>query len=342
MRSLVMYKPGDLRLEDRPIPEYGPDEVLVRVAACGVCGSDIPRMLTKGAHRMPIICGHEFSGRITKLGSNVKGFVEGELVAIPPLIPCRKCDQCLTTNYSRCKDYSYIGSRRDGAYAEYVNVPVGNLLKAPQTLDPRAVAMTDPASIALHAIWKASMTAGKRGAVVGCGPIGLFAIQWMRMLGATEVAAIDVSERKLELAREAGATHTFLSGDDKAAGFSADLVIEGAGVPSTINLAVRMAGPGGHVVFIGIPTRDITLDLATFGHMLRQESSLHGSWNSFGAPFPGPQWTVALDKLASGELRWDFIISHELDLGELAGMFERIKAGGEFFSKIMVHPTPAV
>lgn len=341
MRSLVMYKPGDLRLEDRPIPEYGPDEVLVRVAACGVCGSDIPRMLTKGAHRMPIICGHEFSGRITKLGSNVKGFVEGELVAIPPLIPCRKCDQCLTTNYSRCKDYSYIGSRRDGAYAEYVNVPVGNLLKAPQDLDPRAVAMTDPASIALHAIWKASMTAGKRGAVVGCGPIGLFAIQWMRMLGATEVAAIDVSERKLELAREAGATHTFLSGDDKAAGFSADLVIEGAGVPSTINLAVRMAGPGGHVVFIGIPTRDITLDLATFGHMLRQESSLHGSWNSFGAPFPGPQWTVALDKLASGELRWDFIISHELDLGELAGMFDRIKAGGEFFSKIMVHPTPA-
>lgn len=341
MRSLVMYKPGDLRLEDRPIPEYGPDEVLVRVAACGVCGSDIPRMLTKGAHRMPIICGHEFSGRITKLGSNVKGFVEGELVAIPPLIPCRKCDQCLTTNYSRCKDYSYIGSRRDGAYAEYVNVPVGNLLKAPQNLDPRAVAMTDPASIALHAIWKASMTAGKRGAVVGCGPIGLFAIQWMRMLGATEVAAIDVSERKLELAREAGATHTFLSGDDKAAGFSADLVIEGAGVPSTINLAVRMAGPGGHVVFIGIPTRDITLDLATFGHMLRQESSLHGSWNSFGAPFPGPQWTVALDKLASGELRWDFIISHELDLGELAGMFDRIKAGGEFFSKIMVHPTPA-
>jgi L-iditol 2-dehydrogenase len=341
MRSLVMYKPGDLRLEDRPIPEYGPDEVLVRVAACGVCGSDIPRMLTKGAHRMPIICGHEFSGRITKLGSNVKGFVEGELVAIPPLIPCRKCDQCLTTNYSRCKDYSYIGSRRDGAYAEYVNVPVGNLLKAPQNLDPRAVAMTDPASIALHAIWKASMTAGKRGAVVGCGPIGLFAIQWMRMLGATEVAAIDVSERKLELAREAGATHTFLSGDDKAAGFSADLVIEGAGVPSTINLAVRMAGPGGHVVFIGIPTRDITLDLATFGHMLRQESSLHGSWNSFGAPFPGPQWTVALDKLASGELRWDFIISHELDLSELAGMFDRIKAGGEFFSKIMVHPTPA-
>ena len=80
-----------------------------------------------------------------ELGANVKGFVEGELVAIPPLIPCRKCDQCLTTNYSRCKDYSYIGSRRDGAYAEYVNVPVGNLLKAPQTLDPRAVAMTDPA-----------------------------------------------------------------------------------------------------------------------------------------------------------------------------------------------------
>ena len=338
MRSVMMYKPGDLRCEDVPKPEAGANEVLVRVAVCGVCGSDIPRMLTKGSHRMPIICGHEFSGHIVQLGEGVEGFSAGELVSVPPLIPCRHCDQCLTGNFSRCRDYNYFGSRRDGAYAEYVNIPVGNLLKTPKGLDPRAVAMTDPASIALHAMWKAPFTAGRRGAVVGCGPIGLFAIQWMRLLGASEVVAVDVSERKLELARVAGATHTFLSTEKVPAELGADLVIEGAGIPATINQAVQLAGPGGHVVFIGIPTRDIALDSATFSHLLRQETTIHGSWNSFGAPFPGRQWTVTLEKFGTGALRWDFIISHEIPLGELPSMFERIRGGKEFFSKIMVRP----
>ncbi|MDR3488197.1 MAG: galactitol-1-phosphate 5-dehydrogenase [Bradyrhizobium sp.] len=333
-----MYKPGDLRLEDVPIPNAGPGEVLVRVSACGVCGSDIPRMLTKGAHRMPIICGHEFSGKIVTLGDGVEGFSEGELVAVAPLLPCLRCDQCLKGNFSRCRDYSYFGSRRDGAYAEYVSVPVGNLLKTPKGVDPRAVAMTDPASIALHAIWKASFTIGQSAAIVGCGPIGLFAIQWLRMLGASEVIAVDVSESKLELARLAGATRTLLSTEPVPADVGVDLVIEGAGVPATINRAVRLTGPGGHVVFIGIPTRDITVELATFSHLLRQETSMHGSWNSFGAPFPGPQWTVTLEKFGSGALRWDFIISHEFGLDELPGMFDRIREGRESYSKIMVRP----
>src|ERR1700678_4243640 len=180
MQAAVMYKPGDIRLEDVPKPEAKEGEVLLRVAAVGVCGSDIPRLLTKGAHRMPIICGHEFSGQIIDIGEGVSGFEIGELVGVAPLLPCRVCDQCVTGNFSRCRNYDYFGSRRDGAYAEFVATPVANLLKAPSGADPRAIAMTDPASIALHAVWKAPPTMGQRGAVVGCGPIGLFAIQWMR------------------------------------------------------------------------------------------------------------------------------------------------------------------
>jgi L-iditol 2-dehydrogenase len=335
MRAAVMYKPGDLRVEDVPTPGIGPNEALVRVAVCGVCGSDIPRMLTKGSHLMPIICGHEFSGHIVQLGDGVEGFHEGELVSVPPLIPCRHCDQCLTGNFSRCRDYSYFGSRCDGAYAEYVKIPAGNLLKTPAGLDPRAVAMTDPASIALHAVWKAPFTAGQTGGVVGCGPIGLFAIQWMRLLGASEVVAVDISERKLELAREAGATQTFLSTATPPAALACDLVVEAVGIVATIRLAVQIAAPGGHVVCIGIPTGDIMFDAATFNHLLRQETTIHGSWNSFGAPFPGRQWTVTLEKLGTGALRWDFIISHELRLAELPDMFERIRGGKEFFSKVM-------
>ncbi len=128
---------------------------------------------------------------------------------------------------------------------------------------------------------------------------------------------MDVSERKLEQAREAGATYTYLAGDTVPAEHACDLIIEAAGHPSSINAAVRMAAPGGHVVFIGIPVGDVSLDNKTFQHVLRQEVSLHGSWNSFGAPFPGKQWRVTLDALVTGKLKWEFMISHELPLEKL-------------------------
>lgn len=339
MRAIVLHAPGDIRLEEKPDPEAGPGEVLVRVASVGVCGSDLPRMLVKGAWKMPLITGHEFCGHVDRLGDGVEGWRVGELVGIAPLIPCNSCSQCLTGNFSRCRDYDYFGSRRDGAYAEYVAVPVQNLIKAPQDADPRALAMADPASIALHAIWKGGgVTAGQTGAVVGCGPIGLFAIQWMRMMGASQVIAVDVSEAKLELAREAGATICILSDEAAASETKADMVIEAVGFESTIDTAIRLAAPGGHVSFIGIPVPDVGLPNATFQYFLRQEISLQGSWNSFGAPFPGPQWTTAIEKLGNGELRWEFLISHDLDLEELPGIFERFAARDLHYSKVLFKP----
>ncbi|MDP2779723.1 galactitol-1-phosphate 5-dehydrogenase [Devosia sp.] len=340
MRAAVLHKPKDIRLETVADPISKANHVIVHVEAVGVCGSDLPRMLIKGAHKMPLICGHEFCGKITEIGEGVKGYSVGELVAIPPMLPCMECDQCAIGNFSRCRNYDYFGSRRDGAYAEFVSVPVSNLLKTPAGIDPRAVAMVDPASIALHAIWKAGgVSIGQRGGTIGCGPIGLFAIQWLKLMGASDVVAVDVSKRKLELAKQAGATHTFLAGEEIPAELRCDVIIEAAGHPSSVNAAVNMAAPAGHVVFIGIPVGDINLANKTFQHFLRQEVSLHGSWNSFGAPFPGPQWTVTLDKLGSGELKWEFMISHDLGLEELPNMFEKLATDrGMFFSKIMFRP----
>ena len=338
MLAAVMHSPGDIRLEDVQRPMARPGEVLLKVAAVGVCGSDIPRMLVKGAHRMPIICGHEFSGHIEEVTEGVEGFAVGDLCGVAPLIPCNECDQCKTGNFSRCRDYDYFGSRRDGAYTSYVTVPAGNLLKAPKGMDPRATAMIDPASIALHAIWKSPPTAGQRGGVIGCGPIGLFAIQWMKLMGCTEVVAIDVAPEKLAQAREAGATHTFLVTDSLPSDLKCDLIVEAAGHNSSINVAANLAGPGGHVVFIGIPVGDVTVENKTFQHFLRQEVTLHGAWNSFGAPYPGRQWTVTLDALASGRLQCQFMITHELPISELPAMFEKIRNKSEFFSKIMFHP----
>lgn len=338
MRAAVLHAPNDIRVESVADPEPLPGHAIVRVDACGVCGSDIPRMLTKGAHRLPLICGHEFSGRIVSVGSGLEGFQAGQLVTVPPLIPCYKCDQCLKGAFSRCRDYDYFGSRRDGAYAEYVSVPRSNLVAVPHGVPPEAASMTDPAAIALHAVWRCRPHVGMHAAVVGCGPIGLFAIQWLRIAGAHKILAVDIADAKLAMAEEAGATEGCRP-DGLADHYGRyDLVVEAAGHPNPENDAIRLTGPGGETVLVGIPDGAVPLDAKTFDHVLRQEATLHGSWNSFSAPFPGAEWTTTLEAFASGELKWKYMITHDLTLPELPAMFDAYRAGTEMAAKVLFRP----
>ena len=338
MRAAVLHAPNDIRVESVADPEPLSGHAIVRVDACGVCGSDIPRMLTKGAYRLPLICGHEFSGRIVSVGSGLEGFQAGQLVTVPPLIPCYKCDQCLKGAFSRCRDYDYFGSRRDGAYAEYVSVPRSNLVAVPHGVPPEAASMTDPAAIALHAVWRCRPHVGMHAAVVGCGPIGLFAIQWLRIAGAHKILAVDIADAKLAMAEEAGATEGCRP-DGLADHYGRyDLVVEAAGHPSPENDAIRLTGPGGETVLVGIPDGAVPLDAKTFDHVLRQEATLHGSWNSFSAPFPGAEWTTTLEAFASGELKWKYMITHDLTLPELPAMFDAYRAGTEMAAKVLFRP----
>ena len=336
MRAAVLHRPGDIRVEDVPVPELQPGHAILKVAAVGVCGSDIPRMLTKGTYRMPMICGHEFSGHVVSKADDVSHVALGDLVTVPPLLPCYHCEQCLLGFPSRCLNYDYFGSRRDGAYAEYVSVPSANLLKVPENLDPVGASLCDPASIARHALGKTGLRAGQRLAVVGCGPIGLLAIQWARIFGVTQILAVDVNEQKIAMARQAGATEGGVGSVEEFAG-RWDVVFEGSGHPGGINQVIRLVKAGGHAVFVGIPVEDVTLENKTFAHFLRQEVSLHGSWNSFSAPYPGEEWTMAVENLASGRLRWDFMISHDEPVDQLPAVFEGIKKR-QPFSKIIFRP----
>ena len=327
-------------MEQVPVPAPGAGEVLLRVAACGVCGSDIPRMLRNGGYVMPIICGHEFSGHVERPGEGVTDFGTGDLVSVPPLIPCYRCDFCRQGAFGLCEDYDYFGSRSDGAYAQYVVAPVGNLLKMPAGIDPRAAAMLDPAAIALHALWKTGLRTGHRVLVVGAGPIGLFAVQWARLAGASQIVTIDLSEEKSAMAREAGATDAVQThAEAKAlAGRGFDVVLESAGVPVTADLAADLTGPQGHAVFVGIPHAPVELAKTTWNQFMRLEVTLHGSWNSFSAPFPGAEWRTAADKLASGELKWEFMITHELPLADLPAMMRTLGDRSEFSAKVIFVP----
>ncbi|MFC3995581.1 galactitol-1-phosphate 5-dehydrogenase [Nocardiopsis sediminis] len=344
MQAAVLHGPGDIRVEQVPVPRPGPNEALVRVAACGVCGSDIPRMLRPGgAYHLPLICGHEFAGHVVALGEDLAAsgaVAEGDLVTVPPLLPCRACGPCAQGNFSLCEDYDYFGSRRAGAYAQYATVPAGNLLVVPRDLDPRAAAMLDPAAIALHAVWRTKLRAGHRVAVVGAGPIGLFAIQWAALSGASEILSIDVSEEKAAMARQAGATHTATSPEEarEHAGDGYDVVVESAGAPATVEQAVSLAARLGHAVFIGIPHDPVVLPKATFSSFLRREVTLHGAWNSFSAPFPGDEWRHAARAMAEGRLEWKFMITHELGLDELPGTMHRLGDRSVFSSKVLFLP----
>ena len=341
MTAAVLHAPGDIRVEEVPVAAPGPGEVLLRVAACGVCGSDVPRMLRNGGYVMPIVCGHEFSGHVAALGPDVDGFALGELVAVPPLIPCRVCAHCVRGDFGLCESYDYFGSRSDGAYAEYVVAPVGNLLRVPAGLDPRAAAMLDPAAIALHALWKTALRTGHRVLVVGAGPIGLFAVQWARLAGASEVVSVDLSEEKAAMAREAGATAAVQTAEQarELAGEGFDVVLESAGAPAAADLAASLVGPKGHAVFVGIPHAPVELAKETWNRFMRLEVTLHGAWNSFSAPFPGDEWRTAAAKMATGELRWEFMITHELPLAALPDMMRTLGDRSTFSSKVLFIPS---
>lgn len=340
MTAAVMHAPGDIRVEQVETPSPNSGQVLLKVAACGVCGSDIPRMLHNGGYVMPIICGHEFSAHVAELGADVTGFEVGDLVTVPPLIPCEECDYCVKGEFGLCENYDYFGSRSNGAYAQYVTSPVGNLLKVPAGMDPRAAAMLDPAAIALHALWKTDLRTGHRVLVVGAGPIGLFAIQWAKLAGASQIVAVDLNEQKAAMALEAGATHAVQTFEEAEVlgGRGFDVVLESAGVPATVDMAARLTGPHGHATFIGIPHGPVTLSKETFNSFLRKEATLHGSWNSFSAPFPGAEWRTAAEKMADGSLKWEFMITHELSLSELPEMMKSLGDRSVFSSKVIFIP----
>ncbi len=345
MKAVKLYEAGDLRVEEVDIPELEPGCVLVKVKAVGVCGSDIPRVNFYGAYHPNLTIGHEFSGEIVKV-NQVGNWQVGDRVVVPPLIPCNHCQWCRTGHYSLCEDYSYFGSRRDGAMAEYVTVPEKNLLPLPDNVPFEAGAMVDPAANAIHGIWKGEINPGDTVAIYGCGPIGLFAIQFAKILGAGMVIAIDVKEQKLNIARDLGADEVInaLEVDPVERIFEltgqagANLVLETAGLSVVQNQSVCSAGKLGRVVILGISHDKLELSKSAADYLLRRELEVKGSWNSFSNPFPGREWTYSLELMAQQKLRTEPIISHKLNLANAPETFKKFLDKDFFFSKVIFLP----
>lgn len=187
MRAYELHGVNDLRREDIEKPEIPSGWVLVQVKASGICSSDIPRIFTNGTYHFPTIPGHEFSGVVAAYGEGVPEERVGKRVGIFPLIPCRTCPQCRQKKYEMCEHYDYLGSRRDGGFAEYVAVPDWNLMELPENVSFREAAMLEPLSVALHAVKRSGVKPGDTAAVIGTGMIGFAAAAWAKALGAETV-----------------------------------------------------------------------------------------------------------------------------------------------------------
>ncbi|HDT1603509.1 TPA: galactitol-1-phosphate 5-dehydrogenase [Enterobacter sichuanensis] len=344
MKSVVIHAEGSVRVEERPVPQIqAADDVLVRIVCSGLCGSDIPRIFSKGAHYYPITLGHEFSGHVEACGADVKDLQAGDAVACIPLLPCFSCPECEKGYYSLCKQYQFVGSRKDGGNAEYIVVKRANLFRLPAEMAIEDGAFIEPVTVGLHAFHLASGCKGKNVVIVGAGTIGLLAMQCALALGAKSVTAIDINDDKLALATSLGATQVFnsraLSVDDilnalRDSRFD-QLVLETAGTPQTVSLAIDIAGPHAQVALVGTLHHDLNLPVATFGKILRKELTLLGSWMNYSAPWPGEEWETAVRLLTGKKLQLEPLIAH---IGDSESFAQAVQAlnGAPMQGKIML------
>lgn len=335
MKAARLHAIGDFRCDEIPIPVPHGEELLVKVGACGICGSDLPRIFDHGTSSgiYPLTIGHEFAGEIVKAGEQADPGLIGTRAAIFPLIPCRKCDPCITGNYAMCEHYDYLGSRSDGGFAEYCLVPSAWHLISSKNASMECLAMTEPACVAQHAVRKANVTAGQYVVIFGAGPIGIMAARWAHLFGA-EVMLVDVAADKVNFAREKGFTAVNSRETDLLPeirrhnhGQLADAAIEGTGVGSALVSCVECIRARGCIALLGNPAGETKLPLNIHSMILRKEITLNGVWNSSRAPYPVDEWSFTVRMMDGGLFDPTDLITDRLTLEELPEAIREIRDG---------------
>jgi L-iditol 2-dehydrogenase len=303
MRAAVWHGTRDIRLEDVPCPAESPDEVLLRVQAAGICGSELSGYLGQSSLRQPpLIMGHEFCGAIAQTGDRVTELAAGDRVTVNPLIADGSCVMCRHGQEHLCLHRSIIGAHRAGAFAEYVAVPARACHRLPAEIDDLTGTLVEPLACALRAVEHAGVTSGSRVLILGAGPIGLLALAAACRAGASVVVSADVNPARLDVARAWGATHAVNPGHQDPIAIvrgvtdqlGCDCAIDAVGLPVTRRQATEAVRPGGRAVFLGLH-QDETAVAANW--IVRAEITVQGSYCYSQANF-----TTALRLLRDGFL----------------------------------------
>lgn len=360
MKAYVLHAAKDLRYEDVPTPVPKEGEVLLKVMAAGICGSDIPRIYQNGAHVMPLIPGHEFSGIVAKTGPGVSEKWIGTRTAVFPLIPCMKCDSCRSGHYEMCRNYNYLGSRCNGGFAEYCAVPVKNLLPIPDSVTYEQAAMMEPMAVAVHAIRRLGITGEDRDQTVtvcGLGTIGLLIVMFLREMGMTHILAIGNRDYQKKAVLLLGVRENSFCNSKKEDPLAfiqkhtgekgTDFYFECVGRNETMSLALEAAAPLGKVLFVGNPLTDVTFPRDTYWKILRKQLTVRGTWNSSFQSLSESKssyifdtgihddWTYVLDSLTGGKIHPELLISHRYLLSDLGQGFAVMHEKRENYTKIM-------
>jgi L-iditol 2-dehydrogenase len=342
MKTLLLSKYNHLEIADLPKPSPQPDEVLIQVAACGICGSDVHGYDGSSGRRIPpIVMGHEAAGRIAAVGKNVAGLAEGDRVTFDSTVYCGACPHCLRGNINLCDNRQVLGVscgdyRRAGAFAEYVVVPARIVHRLPDQLSFTEAAMLEAVAVALHAVAVTQIRPDDTALVIGAGMIGLLILQSLRATGCSQVFVADIDDSRLRMATELGATAVLNSKTDLAAqvmkltnGKGVDAVLEAVGRTETITAAVDFVRKGGTVTLVGNISPQITLPLQK---VVSRQIRLQGSCASSG------EYPQAIELLASGAIKVKPLITAVAPLDDGPAWFKRLHAGEKNLLKVVLTP----
>lgn len=346
MKAYVLEAIGRLVYKEIEKPVLKAGEVLVEVQAAGICGSDIPRIFQAGTYSLPMVPGHEFSGRVVEVFEEKNELWLGKRVGVFPLIPCTLCFACKEEKYEMCRHYDYLGSRCNGGFSEYVAVPVWNLIELPENITFEEAAMLEPAAVALHAVRRVNLNGVRTVGLFGLGTIGILIAQWLRMSQIKVIYATGHHDGYGELMRmTADSKYQFIN-SKKEDSYSwifehteqvgVDLAIDCAGTDETIALCLKTVRPGGQVLAVGNPKGDIKLDKDVYWKVLRQQITLVGTWNSSFNHSLNDDWHAVIEKCSDGELVLKKLITHMLNFDELTKGLDIMKSSTEFRNKILI------
>jgi L-iditol 2-dehydrogenase len=343
MKALILKQYNYLLYDDIPEPELGPDDVLIQVKACGICGSDIHGMDGSTGRRLPpIVMGHEASGIIAKLGNNVQNWKTGDRVTFDSTVSCGDCHFCRKGKINLCDNRKVLGVsceeyRCDGAFAEYVAVPGRILYRLPEAISFEQASFTEPLSVATHAVNRTPKSPNDTAVVVGAGMVGLLVVQVLRAAGCGKIIAVDIDQSRLDLACKLG-TDMALRADQcdvskevmqSTNNLGADVALEVVGLNETVKTAEAVLRKGGTLTLVGnfSPTVDWPLQ-----SVVTREISVYGSYISCG------EYPACLEMMASGAINVDALISATAPLAEGAAWFKRLYDKEPGLMKVILTP----
>lgn len=332
MRASYLNKPGELEVRDVQLPELEPDQVLVQVAAVGVCGSDVhyyqhgkigPYIVNH-----PLILGHELSGTITAVGAAVNPARIGSRVAVEPQRPCRICKECKAGRYNLCPAMEFYATPPiQGAFCEYVAIQSDFAYDIPNSVSFEAAALIEPLSVGIWAAQRAEIKLGTRVLIAGAGPIGLIMAQAARAFGATEIYITDINEDRRAFALKHGATVGLDPRTDPVESLGVDVFIDASGVAGAVYQGIKAVGPAGRVILVGMGNDDVSLPVS---HIQNNEIWVSGVFRYANT------WPLGIQLLESGKIDLDILVTHNYGLDQVDDALNSGRLPGAL--KTIVHP----